>query len=404
MPLFSYTAKRLGSSAVDKGELHAGSSAEANRHLREQGMTVLSLEEYSEKPKSMLSFSFKKEKVPLKEKIIFSRQLAVMVNAGLSIIKALESLGNQTENKYFKEVISDLAQQVKGGVVLSKAMSRHPKVFASIFIAVIKAGEETGQLSQVLLNLADQQEKEADLIGKVKGAMVYPAIIFFLLIAVVVLIVVFVIPSLQTIFTESGAELPFLTKFLLGLSRVIKGYWWLIIPSIIGFFAVLKIWLKTEVGKTLYDKMKITLPIFGLLTKKVYMARFSRTMAMLIKASLPILQSIQIIRKTINNTHYNQAFERIEKGVESGKTFSSSLIKEPLFPPMVGQLISLGEESGSMESVLLEVANFYDKEVDTMSKNLTTLLEPIMLIVMGIGIGFVVASVLGPIYGLVNAF
>jgi len=404
MSLYAYRVKKAGAKAEEKGEIHANDLSEANRQLRDQGFTVLSLEEFVDKPRSIISFSFRREKVPLKEKIIFSRQLAVMVSAGLSIIKALESLSRQTENKYFKEVINDLAEQIKGGTVLSKALARHPKVFASIYTAVIKAGEETGQLSQVLLNLADQQEKEADLIGKVKGAMVYPAIIFTLLIAVVILIVVFVIPSLQTIFTESNAELPFLTRFLLGTSNIIRGYWWIITPAIIGLFLALRIWLKTAYGKEFYDKIKISLPIFGSLTKKVYMARFSRTMAMLIKASLPILQSIQIIRKTINNTHYNRAFERIEHQVESGKTFSNSVIKEPLFPPMVGQLISLGEESGSMESVLIEVANFYDKEVDTMSKNLTTLLEPIMLIVMGVGIGFVVAAVLGPIYGLVNAF
>ena len=404
MPIYSYIGKKPGTAKNVKGELHADDLGQANKTLRAQGLIVLHLALYDEKASSPFHFSLNRKKVPLKEKIIFSRQLSVMIRAGLSIVKALESLSRQTENEFFKETIHDLITQVKGGTVLSKAMMRHPKVFADVYVAVIKAGEQTGQLSEVLLNLAEQQEKEADLVGKVKGAMIYPAVIFCLLIGVMILVVVFVIPSLQSIFTESGATLPFLTRMLLGLSKIIRGYYWIIIPALVGLFILLRLWVGTAPGREVYDKAKFSLPIFGSLTKKVYMARFARTMAMLIKASLPILEALEIIRKTISNVHYNRAFERIQREVESGKTMSASVNKEPLFPPMVAQLISLGEESGSMESVLLDVATFYDKEVDTMAKNLTTLLEPIMMIVMGIGVAFVVASVLGPIYGLVNAF
>lgn len=402
MPLFAYSVKKLGSAKVQHGQLQAETTLQANKHLREQGLIVLGIGLAG--PHRGLPNAFQRRKVPLKEKIIFSRQLAVMIKAGLSIIKALESLSRQSENQFFREAIKDLITQIKGGQVLSKAMESHATVFGDVYIAVVRAGEQTGQLSEVLLNLADQQEKEADLIAKVKGAMIYPAIIFTLLVAVIILIVIFVIPSLESIFTDSGVKLPFLTRLLLGTSVVARRYYWIIIPALIGAIMLLRLWFKTAQGREIYDKLKIKLPIFGSLTKKVYMARFARTMAMLIKASLPILQSIQIIRQTISNVHYNRAFARIEREVESGKTFSGSIIKEPLFPPMVGQLVSLGEESGNMESVLLDVATFYDKEVDALSKNLTTLLEPIMLIVMGVGIGFVVASVLGPIYSLVQAF
>ena len=404
MPIYSYQIKKPGKVKTEKGELAAENLPEANKALRAKGYIVLRIAPYEERSNILFNLSLKRKKVPLKEKIIFSRQLSVMIKAGLSIIKALESLSRQTENKYFQEVIHDLIDQVKGGVVISKAMKRHPKVFADIYTAVINAGEQTGQLSEVLLNLAEQQEKEADLIGKVKGAMIYPAIIFCLLIAVLILIVVFVIPSLQTIFADSNTALPLLTRMLMGLSVGIRRYYWLIIPALVGLYFLLRLWAATTAGREIYDKAKFSIPIFGALTKKVYMARFSRTMAMLIRASLPILQSLEIIRKTISNIHYDRAFERIGREVESGKAMSLSVSKERLFPPMVSQLISLGEESGSMESVLLDIANFYDKEVETMTKNLTTLLEPIMLIVMGVGIGFVVASVLGPIYSLVNAF
>lgn len=402
MPLFAYAVKKPGQAKVEHGQFQAATVIEANKRLREQGLIVLHIEPSSQNER--LTFSFHRHKVPLKEKIIFSRQLAVMIKAGLSIIKALESLGRQSENKFFQEAIKDLITQIQGGQTLSKAMEHHQKIFGDVYIAVVRAGEQTGQLSEVLINLAEQQEKEADLTSKVKGAMIYPAIIFCLLIAVIILIVIFVIPSLESIFTESGVKLPFMTRLLLGTSVITRKYYWLIIPTIVGTIMLLRLWFRTAPGREIYDRLKIKLPIFGSLTKKVYMARFARTMAMLIKASLPILESIKIIRRTISNVHYDRAFTRIEQEVESGKTFSGSIIKEPLFPPMVGQLVSLGEESGNMESVLLDVATFYDKEVDTLSKNLTTLLEPIMLIVMGIGIGFVVASVLGPIYSLVQVF
>src|SRR3989344_9027705 len=350
MPIYSYIGKKPGTAKNVKGELHADDLGQANKTLRAQGLIVLHLALYDEKASSPFHFSLNRKKVPLKEKIIFPRQLSVMIRAGLSIVKALESLSRQTENEFFKETIHDLITQVKGGTVLSKAMMRHPKVFADVYVAVIKAGEQTGQLSEVLLNLAEQQEKEADLIGKVKGAMIYPAVIFCLLIAVLVLIVVFVIPSLQSIFTESGATLPVLTRLLLRLSHIIRHFYWIIIPAFVGLFFLLKMWVATAFGREIYDKAKFSMPIFGTLTKKVYMARFARTMAMLIKASLPILESLEIIRKTISNVHYDRAFERIQREVESGKTMSVSVGKEPLFPPMVSQLISLGEESGSMES------------------------------------------------------
>lgn len=402
MPIYSYIVK-TAAGKTEKGQVESESSAEATKKLRSTGVIVLQLREGNDE-KSKFSLTGFLNRVSLKEKIIFTRQLSVMVKAGLPIVKALEALKKQTQQNYFKEVIDSLAVQLKGGQTLSQSMAKHPKVFPSIYIAVVKAGEETGQLSEVLLNLAEQQEKDADLIGKIKGAMIYPIIILLSLVGVAGLIVFFVLPSLEGIFADSGQELPILTKILLGTSSFLRKYFLYTLPVLIAAFYGLRLWFKTTTGQKVYDKAKITFPIFGPLTKKVYMARFSRTLAMLIKASLPILQSIRIIRKTIANVHYDEAFERIVKQVESGKTLSSAIGREPLFPPMVAQLTSLGEESGTLEGVLLEVATFYDKEVDTTSRNLSTLLEPLLLILMGVGVAFVVAAVLGPIYGLVQNF
>jgi type II secretory pathway component PulF len=327
-----------------------------------------------------------------------------MIRAGLPIIKSLEALRKQSENHYFQDVISQMINAVKGGQTLSKSMARYPHIFSEIYIAVVKAGEETGQLASVLLTLSEQQEKEADLISKIKSAMIYPAIILCTLIGVAFLIIFFVLPNLEKIFTESGQQLPILTRILLGTSKVFTSYWYIIFPVLIGIFFALRIWFKTDQGRTIYDRLKITTPVFGNLSKKVYMARFSRTMAMLVQASLPILQSLKIVQKTISNVHYNEAFNRINKAVESGKPLSEAIDKEVLFPAMVAQLTNLGEQSGNLESVLLEVANFYDKEVDAVTRNLSALLEPLLLLVMGAGVGFVVAAVLGPIYGMVQNY
>jgi len=399
MSTYIYQARHLGEKTLIKGEVEAESVGEAGKKLRTQGLLVLKV---SDKSRSISFFS--RKKVSLKDRIIFTRQLSVMIRAGLPIIKALEALRKQSENHYFQEIITEMTNAIKGGQTLSKSMLRYPHVFSDIYIAVVRAGEETGQLSNVLLTLAEQQEKEADLIGKIKSAMIYPSVILCTLLGVAFLIIFFVLPSLQQIFADSGQQLPILTRMLLGTSNAFRKFYYIIFPALIGIYFLIKLWFKTPKGQSFYDHLKTTLPIFGPLTKKVYMARFSRTMAMLVQASLPILQSLKIVQKTISNVHYNDAFNRINKAVESGKPLSEAIDKERLFPPMVSQLTNLGEQSGNLESVLLEVANFYDKEVDSTTRNLSALLEPLLMIVMGIGVGFVVAAVLGPIYGMVQNY
>jgi type IV pilus assembly protein PilC len=400
MPNFTYQARRLENSKNESGQIEAESLQVATKLLREQGLIPLKIRSGA----SVAGNTFSRKSVPLKEKLIFTRQLAVMVKAGLSVVKALEALSTQTHNKFFAEVLKGIIKEVRGGQALSNSMSRYPKVFPDVYIAVVRAGEQTGQLYEVLFNLADQQEKQAEIISKVRGAMMYPAVIFLALIAVVFLIIFFVLPSLKTVFADFGAELPVTTQALFLISDLARNYYYIVFPLMIGLGYLAFLWTKQPSGRLIYDKLKIKLPIFGALTTKVYMANFSRTMGMLTKASLPIMQSIRIVQQTINNKHYEQAFERIIATVEAGKPLSQAIAKEPLFPPMVSQLITLGEESGNLDSVLGEVTRFYDSEVDNTTKNLSSLIEPIMLIVMGIGVAFVVTSVLSPIYKLVSEF
>lgn len=397
MPLFIYRAQELSGGKKQTGQLEAESIGEVTKQLREQGLLPIKITEGAERHGLTLS----RKNVSLKEKIIFTRQLAVMIKAGLPAVKALEALSKQTSSKFFKTVIDQIIKEVKGGQALSMVMARYPRVFPEVYVAVVKAGEQTGQLSEVLFNLADQQEKQADLISKVRGAMMYPAVIFIALIGVVFLIIFFVLPSLQSVFRDFGSELPLTTRLLFSISEAVRKYFYIVLPAFIGLIYLVRVWFNRPAGRLVYDKIKIKIPVFGSLTTKVYMASFSRTMSMLVRSSLPILQSIKIVQKTINNKHYDAAFDRIAALVESGKPLSQAIAKEPLFPPMVSQLTTLGEESGNLDSVLQEITRFYDSEVENMTKNMASLLEPIMLIIMGLGVGFVVASVLGPIYKLV---
>lgn len=398
MAVFQYQAKELSTGKKQSGQIEAENLTQAGALLREQKLLPLKI---SVGGKARL---FSGQKVPLKERLIFTRQLAVMIKAGLPAVKALEALHQQTNHKFFQKVITDLIAQVKGGQPLSITMEKYPRVFPEVYTAVIKAGEQTGQLSEVLFSLADQQEKQAELISKVRGAMMYPAIILIALIAVAFLIVFFVLPSLKSVFIDFGAELPLQTKVLFAISDIFRKYFYIVAPILLALLWLVKVWFSRPKGRLVYDKIKIKLPVFGMLTTKVYMATFARTMSMLTKASLPIIESIRIVQKTIDNKHYAAAFDRIVKEVESGKPLSAAIAKEPLFPPMVSQLTTLGEESGNIDSVLQEITRFYDSEVENLTKNLASLIEPIMLIIMGIAVAFVVASVLGPIYKLVSDF
>ena len=400
MAEYQYSARSKDGTSKEKGSIIASSTAGASKKLREMGLTPISITE----GKKNLNIVLFKKKIPLKDKIIFTRQLAVMVKAGLPLVSSLQALRKQTNNQRFIDVMDDLVEKIKGGETMSNVMSKHQDVFPDVYIAVIRAGENTGKLSEVLFTLAKQQEKQAELIAKVKGALMYPAIILIALLGVVGLIVFFVLPSMQAIFADYGAELPITTRLLFSFSTFATDYYWIFaIIAVVGFYS-LRFAISKPRGRWIMDLLILKMPVFGDLTKKVYMANFSRTMAMLTQSSLPILQSIKIVRKTISNKHYDAAFRRIHQAVESGQPLSKALEKESIFPPMVTQLVNLGEQSGELESVFDEITHFYDAEVDNITSNMSALIEPIMMIVMGVGVGFVVASVLSPIYKLVETF
>lgn len=351
--------------------------------------------------KKPLSFSFKK-KVSLKDKIIFTRQLAIMVRGGLPLVDALKALEEQTENLTFLEAISQVRRDVSGGMALSKALSKYKKIFPSFYIAVVSSGEKSGKLDKVLESLADQQQKDYDLISKVKAAMTYPVVIVCALVIVMILMFIFVIPQLKTIFSEMGVALPIITQIFLGISSFLVNDWYITLIIFIGLYFGIRYFAKLPKGGLIVDKYNIKVPIFGQLVKKIYLARFSRTTATLIASGLPMMEVLTTDKEVIGNRYFDPMFDAISSDVQSGIALSKALKKHPDFPVMISQMISVGERSGKIDDVLLQLADFYDKEVEVTTANLASLIEPILILIIGAGIGVAIASVILPIYSLVN--
>ncbi len=398
MPTYEYKA-RDEKGRERTGIVDAVSEEVAADLLKDYKLTVISLKLKKEGIKLEKIFSIFGG-VSAKEKVVFSRQLATMINSGLPIVQALRILQEQVEKRQFKEVIFDLANQVEGGSTFSAALAKYPKVFSKVYINLIKSGEVSGKLDEVLLRLAEQLEKDYDLKSKIKGAMYYPAFIIIALVLVAIVMIIFVIPQLESLFREAGTELPFLTRILLAVSSFIKNYWWLVLVVIIGSIFGLKAVIDTKEGRKFWDETKIRLPVFGSLSKKMYMARFTRTLATLIAGGLPILDALNITSEVIGNVVYQEGIEEAASQVESGVPMAAPLRRNKNFPIMVSQMISVGEQTGKVDEILNKLADFFDSEVANMVKALSSLIEPILIIIMGIGVAILVLAIIMPIYNL----
>ncbi len=397
MPVFHYKGVTQAGTA-QKGQLEAPTEKDAVRVLRSQGILVSKIGTQMEIPLTQ----YFRQRIPMRERIIFTRQLAVMVRAGLPLIQALDALQEQTENQGMRKILAEIAQEVKGGTALSKAFEKYPKIFPPIYSNVVKSGEKSGKMEEVLENLANQLEKDYDLIAKVKGAMIYPIVVVSFLFVVILLVIFFILPQLQSLFEEMSSELPLATRILLGFSNYTRKYFLLIIGIFVIVFFLFRRYIKTPGGKMRWDIFKLHIPLFGPLAKKIYMARFTRILGMLILAGLPVLEALETVKDVITNSLYQQSFQYISEQVENGVPLSQTLKKDRNFPPLVSHLIAIGEQSGKMDYVLSEIASFYDKEVENTTRNLSSLIEPILMIVIGIGVAIIALSVLQPIYGLVE--
>jgi type IV pilus assembly protein PilC len=383
-----------------KGEMEAPNEAAIRIHLRQQNIIPTKIVSKGTEIKIALPF---RKKVNQRAIAIFTRQLATMIDAGLPLVQSLEILSSQQEHRVFKNIIREIREDVEGGSTFAGALKKHPMTFNELYTNLVVAGEEGGILDNILTRLANYIEKAEALKKKVKSALIYPATIVAVAAAVVMILMIFVIPVFETLFKSAGQTLPLPTLIVVTLSSLVKKYVIIVIPAIILLFYLLKKYYQTEGGMTLIDRLLLKLPVFGPLFKKISVARFSRTLGTLVSSGVPILDGLSIVSKTSGNRTVEIAILNARASIREGETIAEPLNRSGIFPPMVIQMISVGESTGALDSMLAKIADFYEEEVDVAVANLTSLLEPFLMIFLGVVIGGVVISMYLPIFQMASA-
>jgi len=399
MLTFSYTARDPSSGKKIKATVQADSEASAAKLIQKEGLAPLEVKPLVIDGKSPLSRF--RNRIGAKDKIVFSRQMSTLINAGLPLVQSLRNVADQTSNKAFVVVISQVIADVEGGKAFSEALAKHPSVFNEVYVNLVASGETSGTLDKSLERIADQQEKDAELMSKVRGAMAYPAIVILVMLAVVGFMIVKVLPEVKKIYEDiPGASLPFITKALLFVSGIATKYWWVVVIVIAFATYATTRYARTLGGKQAIDKVKMTAPVIGPLFMKVYMARFARTGTTLVASGVPLIQMLEIVAKSINNVHVEDSMRKAIEKVKGGKALSDSLEGDPNFLPLVPNMLRIGEQSGSLEDMMAKTADYYEKEVDNQIKTISTIIEPALMILLGITAFIIVAAILLPIYGL----
>lgn len=397
MLTFKYEATNSETGQKVRAEVQADNEQAAAKLIREQGLTPLSIK--VEKSGSASRF----KRIKTKDKVLFSRQLSTLINAGLPLVQSLRQVANQTTNKALKTVINQIVSDVEAGSSFSQSLNHFPQVFNRVYISLVEAGEASGTLDASLERLADQQEKDADIVSKVRGALVYPGIVLIVMGAVVLFMLIKVLPTVQNVYKGlHGVSLPLLTRVLLAVSHFVINFWWICIIVIVALAVFMFRWSKTLGGRSAIDKAKMKAGPIGRLYMKMYMARFSRTGNTLIASGVPIIQVLEICADAVDNVHIAASLRRAEEKIKGGKALSEAIQNDPNFLELVPNMIKIGEESGAMEAMLDKVADYFEKEVDNEIKAVSTIIEPILMVVMGIIAIVIVAAILLPIYGLVS--
>lgn len=401
MLLYNYTAREPSTGKMVKASVQADSESAAAALIKKEGLVPLDISVGDINEGIALPSFLQRKKVKIKEKVLFSRQLSTLINAGLPLVQGLRNVASQTKSKPFRIVIDQVISDVEAGSPFSKALAKHPRVFNSIYVSLIEAGETSGTLDKSLERLAVQQEKDADVISKVRGAFVYPIIVLVVMVGVVTYMLLTVLPQVETLYEGiPGAQLPIFTRLLLFVSDMIKNFWWAIaiVFGIVTFFGTR--WARTGPGKQAVDRFKMRAPLIGPLYMKLYMARFARTGATLVASGVPLIRVLEITSDAVNNVHIQASLRRAIDKVKGGKSLSSTLEGDSNFLELVPNMIHIGEESGATEAMLAKTADYYEKEVDNQIKAISTVIEPILMVVMGIFALIIVAAVLLPVYTL----
>jgi len=400
MAAYAYTAINADG-LITNGNVHAPDFSAAREQLRLRGLLPDRLEELPAEGEQSVRTTFKAIKP--KSLQIFSRQFATMIEAGLNIVAALVILEEQTEDKYLSAVIHELRADVEGGLLLSQAMARHPKIFSRLYVAMVEAGEAAGILDQVLDRVAFQIEKETQIKRRVKGAMIYPTMVMIFATLVLIGMLLFLVPIFVKIFKSLGGQLPTLTQYVVNASNIIRSDWYIIFPIGIGLIWGFFRWKKTESGRKVWDRFKLKVPLkIGDTVQKVTIARFSRTLSTLVAAGVDIIKALEITGSTSGNWVVEQALATVREKVHQGVPIAQPLIENPVFPPMVSQMVKIGEETGELEKTLGKIADFYEDEVDAAIQSLTSIIEPLMMIGVGCMVGIIIISMYLPMFKMLT--
>jgi type IV pilus assembly protein PilC len=398
MPLFAYTAIDPSGRTI-KATIEADDERLVVAKLREQSLTCTEIRKSS---KSKVK-SFGKKKFKPKSLVVFSRQFATMIDAGIPILRCLEILQSQMKDPALKEALEAVAADVKSGAQLNDALAKHPRIFNKLYVNMIRAAELGGILDTILDRLAGFLEYEADIKGKIKSAMMYPILVLGFSQVMLFALFTFVLPKFKEIFTGMNVEMPPVTKFLFGIGDFMQSSWWIMFIVAIGGYFGLKFYVKTPRGGWQYDMIKLKLPIVGELALKMSIARFSRTFGTLINSGVPMMRSLEIVGETLGNKVLTEAIDQTRLSIREGNKLSAPLIASGLFPNMVTCMIDIGEESGRLSEMLVKVGDFYDQEVEVTVKGLTSMIEPMLIIFLGVVVGFIAISIMTPMFKLVNA-
>jgi type IV pilus assembly protein PilC len=396
MPTYTYTARAVNGE-LKTATIDAPSREEVVAQLRRQRMSVVKVDEESAKK------SKTKGSIKMRDIVIFTRQFSTMINAGLPLVQALDILAKQTENKVLAEVTRAVVFDVESGHTVADALAKHPNAFSDLYVNMVAAGEAGGILDTILMRLATFMEKNDALIRKVKGAMIYPGVIMSVAVIAICVLLIFVIPVFESMFGSVGLALPLPTRIVIGLSRFLKGYWYLIGLAIGGTFFLFKRYYATPNGKLQIDKAMLKVPVLGDVLRKSAVSRFTRTLGTLISSGVSILDGLEITAKTAGNRVIQDAIMASRASIAGGDTIAAPLQKSAVFPPMVISMIAVGEQTGGLDEMLSKIADFYDEEVDAAVSGLLSLLEPIMIVFLGVVVGGMVVAMYLPIFDMINA-
>lgn len=399
MKKFAYEARDQASGKITKATVQADSESAAAKLLIDQGFTPLNIKEQSEDSNIIARLS---GRITTKDKIVFTRQLATLIGAGLPLTQSLHTVLEQTENKKLQSIIQDITASVEGGKSLSDSFGKHPEVFDPVFLALVSAGEVSGTLDESLQRVANQQEKDAATMSKIKGALTYPIIVLFVIFGVMAFMLFTVVPQVEKLYHDLKRDLPFLTKIMVDVASFLTHYWWIAILVIgVAVYFIMQ-YLKTDAGIKMNDTLKLNFPIFGKLFQKLYMARFARTGQTLLSTGVSMLDMLKITSKAVNNTIIEKSIVRAIEKVKGGKALSASIQPEQYILSLVPQMIKIGEQSGRIDEMMGKTAQVYEDELDETIKTISTSIEPILMVILAIVAGGMVGAILLPIYSLVN--